>query len=467
MINIKKIQSKKTVLTKPQKNLILQSSICDRDKELKSVLNLFKGSISVCDLESIKTKYKDQYDLLSSADAVNEMIEVSSKEWRSKEYKETTNQPCELCGNPHSKEKFIILNLFNHNEMLVGSSCIKKFPHLDNNLYNITTDEYAKLIKSHQIDKIERIINFDKRFNCGNITFKEWKNKYDSYEISLPTDYDKDFINILRKSKSIYTSYVSRKISELDLNKFTGCLKEYEWFVKKCEKFVHENSTDKYICTKSIENFLINTPERKGILNMIKETAKIRKDMAKYVCKKEFIKRFEDRIMDIFSKYNLVLKQITDEIIQFEYKYKTFDTLLLQCSLKEFTMKFSNIFYDMNVLNKGDIFDTLFITINRSNINRFIEILNHILKNTKYYFYIDYDMYEREEIELRTSNTKKFTTIDMDIIYTFNKVLYLEMNESKQILMDYINSVKVWSNTKDKDKYDIGAIDKVWSTDSY
>ncbi|EPY2275474.1 hypothetical protein ACXAT3_000152 [Clostridium sporogenes] len=90
--------------------------------------------------------------------------------------------------------------------------------------------------------------------------------------------------------------------------------------------------------------------------------------------------------------------------------------------------------------------------------------MEHILKDTKYYFKHDIDLYQKKIIEVHIRNSTKFGILRIkDIMNKYIKILYLSDKESKTFILKEIDKVNIWMDDKEKDKFDIGNIASVWA----
>ncbi len=453
---------KKILMYNEEKNLILASSICDNNENLRSILSLFKKSISKKGLDRIANIDIHTYKLLNTRDAVIEMKDNSSQEWFPKEHIGKKNIPCQLCGSKKSEDKFVIRNVINNNELQVGTSCIHKFEKMNNLLYGIPASQVSKLSKQNP-KKLERIVEFNEKYPGGKSIFSDWKNKYNKFEIIFPKSYDDEFNNLLKRGRKVYNLYIDYKINDDEVQEFKSCLDNFDYLYSKCEKFYKDSKNNKYICTKKIVN-LLKDNKLKGTISYIQEKGIITKDIAKYVYHIEFVQRFKNEIKDVVKKHNLKLEDLNDQFISFTYEYEKFAPILLENSLKDFTYKFSDIFYGINSFNPNYIFKELNIKNQYSNAYNFLAILDDILKETGYYFYINEELYGKQQIELNRKGFNSFSVLDLKyILNNFNKVLYLNRTKSTTILLSYVKSIHKWIDKSDKEKYDIGNIAEVWT----
>lgn len=449
----------KALMSKQERNLILQSSICDKNKKLKEVLGLFNGRIDKKELPKILKIDSDVYRLLKTSDAVKEISNQASLEWIPELPLGKIDIPCELCGCTKSEDKFVIVNRINHNRLKVGSRCIGKFEKMDNKWHGIPITQVTKLSNENP-EKLKRIVYFNEIYKGGKSILTEWKNNYDSFNIEFPKDYDDEFNNIMKKSRRMYTDYINGKIDNGEIKRFAAYQTDFDYFYKKCMSYYDENRNDKYVCTKKIATFL-EEKNLKWVLTRIKESGKIKNAYTKYIYHVDFIERFKSEIQDSFSKSHINLVDINNQFISFSFKYERFQPIILRNSLKNFTYGFTSIFYGYNDIKQQEIINGLNIYDSYDNIEEFLGILEYILKGTGYYFKFDDELYKKQKIELYRTGLDRFAPLDvLYFLVNYKKVLFLNKEESKKMLLDDIDRINNWTKISDKKKYDIGDISK-------
>lgn len=458
-------EENKVIMTIQERILIMKSSICDEKTNLKKVLSLFDKSIKEKDLQKIKDIDIESFQLIKTKDSIEEMKNSASKEWKQNSHNGKIEEPCQLCGNPKSEDKYTIINKENNNTLLVGTSCIHKFSELDDKLNGVPIDQYSRYAKADP-KKLNRIIYFNNSIcTKGKDIFSIWRNKYEKFNILFPKEYDIKFTGILKKSKHIYNSYINGKISEKQVENFKKWIDEFNYLYKKCEKFYNDYKDDKYICTRRIAKFLLKNGLEKT-LEYIQRSGRIKKEIAKYVCHSDFVNRFRNNIRKTFLKHKIELNEIKDSSILLSYKYEQFETIFLEISLKNFTQYFYCMFYDDIKYTRAETFSELNIYNNYDSIDNFLGILNKCLKRTQYKFVINGKLYKNQEVELQKRDTEQYTIIKLiNILKNYMYVFYFTKVNTESKLLNYIRTIKIWNSKSDKDKYDIGNISKEWSTD--
>ncbi|MGL5767524.1 MAG: hypothetical protein ACRCX8_17980, partial [Sarcina sp.] len=176
------------ILLKKQINLILKSTICDKDLILRDVLLEFSNGIETTDLEKIKSINEDIFFKLNSNEIIKHIIEDSSKEWIQEKPIGIKDIPCELCKNSNSKDKFIIRNRLNENILLVGTSCIEKFGGMKREVAGEKLRDLIKLTDKSGSEKYDRLKEFNKMYNGGKEIIDGWDYFYDSFKIIFPME---------------------------------------------------------------------------------------------------------------------------------------------------------------------------------------------------------------------------------------------------------------------------------------
>jgi hypothetical protein len=444
----------------------MNSSICDEKRNLKSALNFFDKSITVKDLQKIKDIDIESFQLIKTRDAIEEIKETASVEWMPIEYNGKINEPCQLCGNPKSEDKYTIMNKENHNRLLVGTSCIHKFSELNDNLNGVPIEQYSKYAKTDP-KKLKRIIYFNNNIcSEGKSIFSIWKHKYEEFNILFPKEYDIEFINILKTSRRIYNSYINGTIHQRkQVNNFKKWINEFNYFYNKCENFYNTHKDNKYVCTRKTADFLLKR-KLKTTVEYIQRSGEIKREVAPYVCHIDFIKRFKKDIKEVFLKHKIILKEINDNYVLFLYEYEQFAAIYLEISLKNFAEHFCYIFYNDRKYDKYNLFSKLNIYNDYDSVYNFTGILNDLLKKSQYKFYINGKLYSKKVVELQDKNVERYINIELSsILREYMYVFYMSKESAKTKILGYIKEIKYWNNKSDKSKFDVGNIANEWSTE--
>lgn len=457
-----KEKNRKILLENREKNLIQNSSVCDNDLELKEVLSMFSNSINIIEIEKIKLTNPRIYKMLKTHESIKEMIENSSLEWEQEKPSGVKNFPCQLCGNPKSENKYIIKNIVNQNRLEVGSHCITQFPKMNKAYKGENINIINKWIKNSP-EKLERLSNFSQMYGGGKDIINKWNQLYNSFEIEFPNEYDNEFDRIFRRGREIYNKYINGRIPDKDIVKFQDSIDDFNYLYKKCNRFVIENKSNKYIFTKSIAS-LLEKQKLTSTIKIIKDMdCIIKKDFAKYIYNSDFVTRFEKQIKNVFEKNKLILGEINKNPILVKYEYNNFDPILLEISLKEFSKRYYGVYYDDTNYKQEDLFQNLSLKDEIKNVEKFINILNEILKNSGYYLKFDIDIYSEHNVQIHNRSLKKFANINIkELCFKYTKILYLQ-SRSQEFLFNEINNINKWITYEEAKKYDIGNISSKWT----
>ncbi|MBS4956557.1 MAG: hypothetical protein KHZ99_05870 [Clostridium sp.] len=457
-----KNKSANIILTMQERKLIVNSSICDEDLELKDILMSYNKSILKNDLYNIKFSNERVFNNLISHEYREAIIKKSSLEWKHEKPLGVKKNPCELCGCTQSEQKYMIINEINKNKLEVGSSCITKFPSMDSNYKGESIKRYEKWLK-YSPDKIERLAIFNNLFGGGKNIYKKWELRYKSYNIEFPNEFDKEFRDLIRSSKNYYKYFINGKIDLEQVKKFRVCINEVEYFFGKVEQFYNKNKMNKYICTKEI-GIMLNKNGYCNLLDIIKDSnCIIKKDFSKYINSKEFVNRFNEEIKCEFSKIKLLLHEISDNNIIFTYKYKNFKSIFIELKLSNFVKKYSHIFYEKSELDFKQFINIVKLVNNKDNINEFLGIMELFTRKVGYYFEFNQELYDKQVVNVKKRGLKKSALINIsDVIQDYMKILYLDNNNAKELIVNKLEELK-WITFKEQEKYNIGNISEVFT----
>lgn len=442
------------VISRQKKNLLLNGTPCEKDRELRDFLNIFpkfKG-VTSGEVEKLENTNERLYNVLKSEDATSAIISNCEKEWIFKQPIGSKSFPCQLCGCTHSKNKFIIINKYTKKELQIGSSCIERFPIEERLLEGNDILER----KNWSDKQIERASMFYKEYKTGTIIFKNWTARYQSLALTTTEEMDREFKNILNNGKKFYKNFINDTLFEGNtINTFGFIISDFEHFYKKCNKYINDNENDLYICTKDMEKYL-----NKDIVKIIKqENAKITKNTAKAVLNCDFMNRFIDRISNLFLKDSINLNKISENGIVLNYTYGSYTPLEINMPLSIFANNYSDVYFSENIhTNSEDILTNSNLIDNFENVDRFLNILHSMIKDKKYYFNFNQKLQTTKTIEIYKTGYKKYATLNYEeILGEYLFVLSMNEKTARKFLYEKIDNLE-WTDKEEKKKYDIGNI---------
>ncbi|WP_252241696.1 hypothetical protein [Clostridium sp. ZBS18] len=449
------------VITRQNKNLLLKSKICLNDIELKEfLLSLpqYKG-VKDEDLDSLKMSNERLYFLLKSDDTREAIVNNSFNKWTPKRHIGEEPFPCELCGCPSSKDKYVITNTETKLEYKIGSSCIDRFPveaRLENGNDILKTRNWTK----EQLDKSAEFYRIHK---TGRIIFNKWTEKYNNLNLLMPSTFDDKFKRILKTGKTFYKNFINNTLPEgKTINTFKYIMIDFNTFYKDCIKYIDDNKNNNYICNKDmvigVDNDIVS--RIKG-----KDTCKVDTFSSKYIINVDFINKFKQNIIVMFKRVDLNLKDISSDGIEIGYKYRRYNELSFIIPLRKFAKNYSDIYFtDKFDVNLNQALNDCTLANTFENVNRFLDIIQSILKNNKIYFRYNQKLHSQKIIEINRRNDKKYAVLDFDkVLNEYIQVFALSEDNARGYLSSAIDNLN-WISKKEKEKFDIGSISQVYTT---
>lgn len=438
-------------------NLIINSSICDKDKNLKEVLGGFsnkKSGIAYKDLDVINKSYKEVYKKISSKEVIKELVERSSQEWEQLKPIGKIAKPCKLCGNPKSEEKFIIRNKINKNEMQVGSKCIEKFSKISR---SISGEKLQQLIKYNEKDPeiYNRLQKFNEKYNGGKSIIDNWKYEYDKFKIIFPIDFRTDYNRIIKESTKFYKHFKLGKIEENKLPYFENYIVDFNYLMNKCKKFEEKNKKNRFLCTKSIRDALIKD-NREGIFKKIEEHGGIIEPwITKYIYNTEFVLRFVVEIENMLKMRYINLDKIEQGNIIISIEAKFDKNIKLNIPTKVFMSNFSEGIYKNINFERSQLLNKMMIFNKEDNIYNFLGVIDTLISEYGYKFEFGDNWYEKGIIEVHKD--EMYAEIKMENIIKKNFIFYKSEKEIKRELNNWLDELR-WRHISYKKKYNIESI---------
>lgn len=442
------------LVTKEEKRLVLKSSIIKKYPDLENILTKDSNAIYKKNIDYLKHVDKDTYDTIIYG--FKEIRDSASQEWFQAGYQGEVKAKCELCGNSRLTKIFKIADKINKSTLIVGSECIDKFPKMDRNVFGMDIKQLSRLATTN-IKKIEKIKNFYNRYPEGKEIIQSWRDVYNKFDLVIPKELDDDFFKLFNDSIKFYNNYTNGKIEEKDLERFKFFNIDFDYLIKQYDGFREENINNLFCCNKNIKQWLVSNEQGRIISGIALSNGKITKDTAKYIYCDEFINRFKNIIKVQFNKHNIPLLEIDSNNITFNYKYKTYNYINLQLTLKEFAEKFSFLFFGGKVqLEKSYLVNNMKIKNSYFDINEYIDICSNILKKSDFSLEFNEKLDRRKELEIKNKTQKKYVVINViEFINQNIAILFNDELKSKDILIKSINKIKKWDDIANKEKFKI------------
>ena len=437
------------LVTKEQINLLVNSECIKRYPNLYALLKHYKSinkSIYLSDIKHLKSSDNETFSILLYS--FKEIIDEGSKEWKQGGFVGTEYNNCQLCGSNKLTLNYKIINIINKNQMIIGSSCINKFPLI--NMDNINLNDEVKRAK-----KIDRINKLNNRYENILDTIQSWKTFYREFPIILPKRFDDSFTNLYIKSQDFYNKFVDSKLNLCDIEIFNTYISEFSALKSSAEQFYSNNKLNRYICDAPIIRWIDKQKNSNYIKNKIMINGGIiNSAIAKDIYSLDFINKFKVEIKEYFETSGFEVSEITENLILL--KYKTYENIKidLTLSLKEFTLKFSDIFFNKLKNNKSSFIINKFKFLwTLDNLENYIYILNNRIKSTGYSLSAVF----RQGIHInlvRIEKDKKFLELNGDKFLDIIKI-YIDKEPTfiKKNLSIYLSSEHNWKDMKDDKIY--------------
>lgn len=390
------------------------------------------------------------------------LVSESTKEWYSSyEADEMISDnrddwmKCALCTTPNKYISFII-NRLNNEKLNVGSDCIDKFPQLNEirglSIKKIKNDRQ----KAHK--KIMRIGKFNTVFPGGAEMIKQWRNHYNELPIVMPEDLHEKAISLFEEADQLYIGYTECKLNDTALNDFGCVVEDYNTLLKSINYHVVANGEKRFVCTKSIKDWLVNTDKKGTLLKIIKDGGFIKPSTIVNIYEKDFFKSIFKEFTPKLSKSVFSVDNLKDSTIYFNLKLPNLPTLRFECSTKSFMAEFGHlVFNNNNFINDNTLIKIATPVWDEANATNLVKYLDTFLRNTPYRLFLHY---RTEELEYQDIGKKLFSVGKAKLFCNAWKHLLLLDEETIQrelvLLMKRVN----WKPVAEKDKYAIGDISK-------
>lgn len=428
--------------------LLCKSECIKRYKGLQKLLESFvdkKQPIYLDDIQQLK-KDKESYNTIRYS--FEELRKEASSEWINVGFIDAGKIICDLCGSSNLKLNFKIKNQINNNEMIIGSSCIEKFPNINSGKISMKKhkDRANKINRSNYINDIyPNIVDM----------LNAWKGYYSSFPILLNGYLNSDFINLLKDSDKFYNDFIDGKIPHKDVKCFQNYINTFNKLRKEANYFLERNKQNIYVCDTKIENWINKNVIQKDKLieNIRKNDGIIDENISKNIYSIDFIKRFEKNIESEFEIFGFFLESLTQEKgMTIGYKVTRNNIIKLNINLSEFMKKFNFICFETEkVLSKEDIISEFNIYMEENNINNFIDEINSDLEDTIYYVEVNgrYLRFIRNKknqtYQKYKEKNSQYTEIDIKNFFNIIKKELLNENKyTKKIILNTINKFKNW-----------------------
>lgn len=435
--------------TQEQIKLLVNSECTKRYNNLLNILIKFKRKnkpIYSYDIKHLKDKDNETFSILSFS--FKELVDEASKEWKQYGFIGTKFNHCQLCGSNRLNLNYKIINIKNNKEMIIGSRCIEKFPSINSN--NINLSEEIK--KAKKIDRINKLNN--KYENILDI-IQSWRTFYLNFPIILPKYFEDQFTQLYLKSNKFYEDFLNEKIKLSNIDIFDTYIKDFSTLKKLAEKFFNDNKSNKYICDSVILKWINQQKNSTYLKNKIMLNGGfINNAISKHIYNLDFIYKFENEIYKYFNNAGFEIFSLTEDSIVLSYKTYENINIKLFLTLKEFTNKFSGIFFSKFSNNETNFIISRFKFLwDLDNLENYLYIINKRMKSNGYYLSNIFKQGRLTNL-IKVEKNKNFVELKGNEFLDIIKI-YINKDSkftSKNISI-YLSGQRNWKNIKEDDKY--------------
>lgn len=246
-----------------ERNLLIKSDVIEKYPDFKSLLLRYKTVSEQMVMECVDMD-KNTQELLQTS-AITEIYKAAKSEWVAEINHDIDDKRCMLC-NHKNNQIFYIRNIINGESLNVGSECVKYFENSE----QVISDR-------KELDKvIQRRIKFDKRFsNLSNKLFRFESDINNSpYIVNFSSFYNATkLIEEIKKFKAEY----------IDGKRLASCFNDIDDKLKRLERITSvdipnknkELKNKKYVCTKEVLNWLLNSNKDRALADSIVRKVRI------------------------------------------------------------------------------------------------------------------------------------------------------------------------------------------------
>lgn len=464
---MKKKRKRRILISKEERQLVLNSEIIERYSKLKKVL----------------MKYEKIYekDFIGNKDFDDELKNIilyvfrdikaqAEQEWYGTGTMDIIDPPnvkdrvqCSLCGR-RNVYIYYIINRHNGKKLNVGSDCIEKFPGIDTRLPKGMTPKQYKNKRMRKYVQLKRFEDFNKIFPDAREMLSKWNTEYNNLPIILPTNLHNNIISIHKEANIIFTDYIKGKGDDKSLDRFKNLINNRQKLMLQAGKFIDKNKTNKLVCTKKIYDWIIKHDlyDKEKIISDIRNNSSILSDeIIPLIYEKNFIYILLDDFKKMLVDTRISILGLDDKNIYFKFKdIKKRIEIELYFTNKKFMETYGKKVTQKNpIIEEKDIILKSRLVVNRENYIIIEEQIENILVGTEYEINLDY---ENLKYGLEFINVIENTFADRICPHTFfnnqKKNILLENKNAKKDICKVISRINSWRAMSDKKKYDIGDI---------
>lgn len=422
------------LLDRKNRALLLQSESCRKNLPIiyDFVYKYLDSDVSIID-EAIKSLNSE--DVIVFNDMLQGILTLCKDEWIGGQNPveviddESLRKRCSLCNQPNNKWVYNIMNKLNGRKMNVGSTCIDEFPSIELRK-NRTRTQLEK-----EAEKINRMKMLTIQFPRIEKTLQQWESKLDSFEILIPHELEKPYLEIGEKIRKLKEDYLNKKISDDKFPEIKEFFSESNQYISSMKEYVEDYRNERFVVTREIVSWLKVRGDLQT-LETLKETGFLTYKTAVKIYEKNFLDKVIEDMNFLYSDSGLIIKGVDQDKKGFIIEPFSEEEFKLICPFGNFLKYFSCVLFGEKqtiVFNIKNIFIASDIYGNSSLELAMIK-LQKVLKEAKSLFSIkidnniDYiaeniiDVYDRSKDKIWEVDLRKFLKEFKAIAFTIIKV---------------------------------------------
>lgn len=393
------------------------------------------------------------------------LLEDAQREWSAVSMCEVTDHDvfCTLCGTKNTNI-YYIKNSISGEEINVGVNCASEFP----GFLNIKEVRKDKREEDKRQLKRKREYEFDLKINDDISFTKDASEKFESFEIMLPSKLHKKIKSIIQQMNFIRTSYIENGGDLNDaLLRRLQLKKEFEATWDTALQFKYKNSNNPFICHKYIADWLLTN--NKDVWEKVSNNNAILDHSAiQSIYNMQFIREhlinFKQHLTD--CDMNLAGIYGNNIVYSFQNQYLPKPILIMiPCKIFMQTIGANCLTNPKYVYGKND-FDTFQLLQSQDNLNNLLEYFIPLINAVGYNIEEDYRTNQLFLVKLprkkRLGNKwsshyenipVQYKAISSNLVYTVAaKIIFASKGKAELILEKYLNNITTGWMSEEKKK---------------
>lgn len=320
------------------------------------------------------------------------------KEWyaESKTDEDPTKKiRCQLCNTPN-RYLYYIRNRYNNTVLHVGSSCINKFPGIEN--FVEVKNQQKQKQRNQKI--VARRNQFYQKFGNVEKYISDAQKYFDTFPILMPYELYTKLEDTINRMRGIYNTYVDYNKSFIQSDKtpielFQLAIEQFQKLFAQAEEFKKAKMISKTTCLRNDIDWLLSENKTETLRFIAQNNGEYSLNTLRDVYSDQIIKKFvndfincnHSDLLEIY-RWDYDNKQViwkTTELLNFH------PPILFQTSYKNFMKNVGArcVFLNEFTYNTSDIIEISSIDLNKSSIESLSYYMSSLVYNSGYAFIFD------------------------------------------------------------------------------